>query len=496
MTGIIEAAAVAAVCAAVGHSKADAERQETRVALEIYDRIFHGSLMASSAEKATYIASTLPDDCNMYAASSIQIVERYQKDRRRHFMFFSSGREPPDGDIRTRVLEEMKRWLITVSDNTTTTADVCARMEYCSQFMLYPSVFDTKNDMSFLETLAHVCKQLELLYKQTLAKQRTGADQLEQVSSLGRDIVHATLPVLIYALPSETAIPIRRFNTVEPLDLGVLLGTAAAPADPDTPAAGAARALNRETDVGRVLQALLSARHVRCLHTTEEAPAQGAVSSTSAVAGDVPLHEVLEEVRARWAAEGLGEDSGLLKVFCDPALRDVRGAYLDLCFHLDRAFFFLAALRPYHQLVGMAGDVVLCWFRQNLGHLLQELDKAFVQVHQARLEVMRRAKRHLQQVAKDMARADAGDVRWMTGLRHVDEVRLNPLHKAIAAKIADTREATARIREVELQREAQLQLNGLAATMTSNNFQARCSFVADVRQLASQAGMQCQELQG
>mmetsp|Transcript_68604 Transcript_68604/g.221659 ORF Transcript_68604/g.221659 Transcript_68604/m.221659 type:complete len:201 (+) Transcript_68604:276-878(+) len=173
--------------------------------------------------------------------------------------------------------------------------------------------------------------------------------------------------------------------------------------------------------------------------------------------------------------------------------RGGRNAYLDLCWHLDRAVFFLAVLRPYHRLAGMAGDMAMCWLRDSLGHLLQELERALLQLRQSRLEVMRAAKLHLQDVAKRPPKAGTEPFRWMQGLRHVDEVQLDGLHQAAVALCTDARVATTVAREAELSASARRGLRDMAAAFASADFQARCApalrdrLAADLNELAGAA---------
>jgi len=153
----------------------------------------------------------------------------------------------------------------------------------------------------------------------------------------------------------------------------------------------------------------------------------------------------------------------------------VRSAYLDLVTDLDRLVFFVAALRPYHQLASIAGDLAMCWLGKCLSHLIQEIEKLMVQLRQSRLEVMHASNTHLQDVAKrGLHSASSMEVRWMQGLRHINEVQLDDLHKAIAAQCTEILAATTLAREAELRSEARRGLEDVVAAFQSADFQARC----------------------
>lgn len=81
-----------------------------------------------------------------------------EDERKQWFMGFSSSAELV-GDARTRVLEELKQWLLTLDEGApATVASVAARLDYCWQFLLRPGVFETRNERSFLQAMAEVAR--------------------------------------------------------------------------------------------------------------------------------------------------------------------------------------------------------------------------------------------------------------------------------------------------------------------------------------------------
>ncbi|CAL1139654.1 unnamed protein product [Cladocopium goreaui] len=187
------------------------------------------------------------------------------------------------------------------------------------------------------------------------------------------------------------------------------------------------------------------------------------------------------------------EDPGVLDVFRTNSAfaLEARRSFLELCTHLDKFCFFVVALRPYQQLAAAGGDAALCWLRRSLSHLLQELDKSLLQLHQARLALMHVAKKHLQDLAKRIGEAEELQRRWMQSLRHVDELRLDELHKACAASSTEVNALTSAVREVELKAKAKEGLQQIAAAFMNPDFQARCSLAlpdrlaSEMRELAS-----------
>eukprot|EP00439_Symbiodinium_sp_Y106_P052608 s3598_g7.t1 len=152
MTGVLEVAAASAAIAVFARNKHEKERQEARK--KLYKRFFHAELSEESPERATFAGSVAGVDAN--AAAAIRAIERYQKERRHRFMYLSSSAEHV-GDTRTRVLEELKQWLLTMSMDTSRSAETVAnRLDYCWQFLLRAPGFEAQNEISFLATLGEV----------------------------------------------------------------------------------------------------------------------------------------------------------------------------------------------------------------------------------------------------------------------------------------------------------------------------------------------------
>ncbi|CAE7455410.1 scrn3 [Symbiodinium natans] len=455
MTGVIEVAAASAAIAVFARNKHEKERQEERVASELYKRFFNADLCEESPDRATIVGNLVGVDVNAVAA--VRAIERYQKERRHRFMYLSSSAEHV-GDTRTRVLEELKQWLMTLSmDAAISAGTVANRLDYCSQFLLRAPAFEAQNEISFLATLGEVCRHLERLFQQTVSLERTGEAKIGHLLSLGKELVEATKPVLRFSL----------FAPQSALDEA----DAALP-DFDLSTAG-----------GRLVAALLREVHFRRLG---DSPGELEGSTSPG------FPELLEETSRSWLeAPSAGQDSGLLVAFAQEAHVEARKSFLDLCRHLDRFCFFLMALQPYQKVAAAGGDAALCWLRRGLCHLLQELGKALLQLRQARLAVLHASKKHLQELAKQLPKSGKLERRWMQDLRHIDDQRLDELHKILSKGFAEVQSMISAAREVELKSMAKQGLQNIASAFLSADFQARCSLAlpdrlaAEMRELAS-----------
>ncbi|CAE7305950.1 scrn3, partial [Symbiodinium necroappetens] len=66
-----------------------------------------------------------------------------------------------------------------------------------------------------------------------------------------------------------------------------------------------------------------------------------------------------------------------------------------------------------------------------------ELGKALLQLREARLAVVQASKKHLQELAKQLPKTGKLELRWMQDLRHVDDQRLDELHKTLSKGFAE-----------------------------------------------------------
>merc|ERR1712032_1646660 len=182
--------------------------------------------------------------------------------------------------------------------------------------------------------------------------------------------------------------------------------------------------------------------------------------------------------------------SGLLQAFEREKHQELRSSYLDLVCQLDRLAFFMGVLQPYHRLACSAGDIAMCRLNESLSHLLQEVEDALVQQRQARHEVMRGAKRHLQALGGRFPGVAPHEVRWMQGLRHVDETHLDQLYCALISVCTELRIATSGTRAFELQAAARQGLCDVFTAFNSPNFQSRCALalpeglIKEIRQMS------------
>eukprot|EP00408_Alexandrium_pacificum_P001161 CAMPEP_0171228186 /NCGR_PEP_ID=MMETSP0790-20130122/38236_1 /TAXON_ID=2925 /ORGANISM="Alexandrium catenella, Strain OF101" /LENGTH=162 /DNA_ID=CAMNT_0011694329 /DNA_START=53 /DNA_END=538 /DNA_ORIENTATION=+ len=162
MTLVFEAAAAVAFGSALLSRNNARLLQEENAARDLYKQFFgNQDLLEQSDGKVTERATGLPAELHAQAAKSIRIIEEYQKTRGGWGKMFGADGA---GDARSRILEELKQWLLTVTEGVDA-ASVATRLDYCSQFLLRPSVFQASNEQSFLGTLAQVCAQLEGLLR-------------------------------------------------------------------------------------------------------------------------------------------------------------------------------------------------------------------------------------------------------------------------------------------------------------------------------------------
>jgi len=492
MTVVIEAAVVPAVVGALGSwKKYEKKKLEERATVELYERFFHADLFEIAPDRITVHGSTLTPGVDPHVAACVRVIEQYQKERKSWFMGLSSTKEHV-GDMRTRILEEMKQWLMTVSNGKPSEVDVLTRLEYCRQVLLRPAIYEGSNVNTFLSTLAQVCKQLEGLHSRIVGERRNGAEKIGRLVSLGRDIVCATLPVLVFALGDSSDLPTASATKGPPesVEVAKLLE------------AGQEQS-GSSTDIRRTLWALLGTDHFCRLvagksegdsedNVREAVPVGGREDRGNVATNALEFSRVLEDMRQRWetSTDTSLKGSGLLPAFQGPRYQELRGSYLDLVFQLDRLAFFMGVLQPYHRLACSAGDIAMCRLYESLSHLLQEIEDALVQQRQARHEVMRGAKRHLQVLGARFPGVAPHEVHWMQGLRHIDDPHLDELYCALISVCTELRVASSGTRAFELQAAARQGLRDVFTAFNSPNFQSRCALalpeglIKEIRQMA------------
>ena len=204
MTGVLEVGGAAIAIAAFARSRHEKEQQEARVATELYRRFFNAELLDHAPERVSTAEPGSGLDVNAVAA--IRTIERYQKERKHWFLGLSSSAEHV-GDTRTRVLEEMKQWFLTVSVDSLPAANISRRLDYCWQFLLRASAFESQNEVSFLATLGEVCRHLERLYQQTVSNETTGEAKIASLADKARELLEVSMPVLMFALSAPKLAP-------------------------------------------------------------------------------------------------------------------------------------------------------------------------------------------------------------------------------------------------------------------------------------------------
>merc|ERR1712194_116228 len=225
--------------------------------------------------------------------------------------------------------------------------------------------------------------------------------------------------------------------------------------------------------------------HFRKLSASdEEAARSGAVPPVA----DVFRSEV-DGIRTRWQQKDLSPTTcGLMPVFCEHRFQDARTAYVTLCDCLDR-IVSLVALRPYHQLSAAGGDLASVKLRKQLAHWLQELERAVMELRQARLQLTNVAKQRLQDLAKISATLSSAseDYRWMQCLRYMDTADADASFQDIVTKCAEIRSTLTSERAFELQQITKKELTSLADQYSRPEFQARLQRLPDAVQSDMQA---------
>mmetsp|Transcript_90 Transcript_90/g.243 ORF Transcript_90/g.243 Transcript_90/m.243 type:complete len:485 (+) Transcript_90:86-1540(+) len=455
MTGIeVAAVVIAAGVGAVGHSRRERGINEEREVVALYRKHFNANFLEVSPDRPSVLADTLPSGLDAYAATCIRMIEVYQTNRKANFMGMSRTTDYV-GDMRTRILEDMKKWLLTLSgESLQDVGTISLRLEYCRQLLLRPTLFEGSNENSFKKTLAQVCKQLESLLQQAASGQRSAEGKLSKLLNLGREMCEVTIQGLVYAVTASAPSSPQQWLT--------LLRSAEKSESSTTTVAGA---VDWASDVGQLLRALLTAPAVRELLATEAA--------SDAPSGAKGLQEELTAVRERWLSTGaLGPDTGLLAAFRHEDQVATRRSYLELMENLERLAFFLRVLKPYHVIASTAGDLGLCRLYRSLRHLLQELENALLLTRQSRIDLMRGVKLQLRHAAK-LSRCGKAEERWIASLRHIDEQRFDQLHKEMAIASAEVLKAASFASAAQLQVQARQGLQDIAEAFNSVEFQAR-----------------------
>jgi hypothetical protein len=479
MTGIevVAIAAVPACSALVYNAVWNGSNKEESMALEVYRKMFKSDHLLNAAEDFTPIADDLPSGIDPRAADCIRSIERYQKGVKKSI--FGSW-----GTIQTKILEEMKQWLCSVSDTSIQARDVTLRLEYFRQVLLR---FTTNRTLltsvgggsrTFLQTIGEVCRLLENLLQHAVSNERNMATKLELVLGMGRELLDKSLPLVIYALPSDGAVrgllnanPQQGRAIPEPMTTESIL-SAVAQAKVDS-AAGKTGGAGWGTDVGVMLLALLSEAHFRALGLSDdEALESNGVRNHSNQEG---ILSIVKDTRSRWVEDIIdAKSSGLHPAFCSSEHRETREFYTHLIEQVDRVAFFLFAVRPYHRLSSAAGDLAMCHLHAGLGHLLHELEKALVQLRQARLETMRAAKRRLEDLASHYSSGVTNtELRWMQGLRYIQETEMDKLHRGLISQCMEVRASASIARASELESVARRGIGDVSKLFNSADFRAR-----------------------
>lgn len=442
MTGIEVAIVGGMVMGGLGwKSKKIDEAQAKDDASELYEQFFHRTFRQTDG-KASFMAATLALGIDSYAQKSIEIIEARQRQLDKKSAIpdvLSSKKEPGDG---TPILEELKEWLAAVSaESIVSVEDIAKRISYCQQILIRQRLFGA----SFASVIAQVSKQLQLLLRDRVANQRTCEKKLDRMLALGREFVAGMLPVLEHSMSSGMPIP-------------------------------------ANSDLGQVLQTLKDTDHFRALGLHAGSP-QDLVTT---IGSSRTITDAIEE---RWGQQRLPDrGTGLHHRFLEPGHGDTRRALLAMARAMDNVAYFLSQLLPFQNLAGLAGDAAMCQLRPSLLHMLQELEAALSRGRQSRLDVMRAAKKELRRAAaasddgqswqagfaKGLGGKQSTDESWQTGLRNVDEARLEELHRELLKACTDMHASGSAARAAELQANARLRLSDIANVLASPELQWHC----------------------
>lgn len=482
MTGVIEVALVAAPIWAWKRSKDQEREEEEREAQELFRRFFPEEAWEALSDTRTAYGKDIPAGVDNHAVQCIRIIERYEQDGTKP-MWTSKA-------TKVRVLEELKRWFLTVNEGCKNVRDIARRLDYCQQYLLRPDIFGSSSKLSFLQTLAETAKHLDDMYKEAAFTEKNGASKLLTIVRLGHELVELLLPVLILTLVGEAGGSKAKSNTKPP---GIASVATLRDELFSASQSGVPTVLDvRRTTVGRLMLALFSTSHAADLCATDDEAllrpgfvGNGAATSSGAdgvSSGDCALApatnleqfaEMFRHTEEEWAREAIPEGSGLLEMFCTPKQKLARLSFLQVCWHLDRVLYFLCTLRPYQRLANGAGDIALCQLHACLGHALHELEASLVELRQARLEIMGCVKRQLQELGRKFTKVTEGEKRWMQRLRHVDERGLDSIHKGIVAECTGMRASFSLSRAVELEASARRGVEQIAQVFFSADYLAR-----------------------
>ncbi|CAD7940483.1 unnamed protein product [Amoebophrya sp. A25] len=170
-------------------------------------------------------------------------------------------------------------------------------------------------------------------------------------------------------------------------------------------------------------------------------------------------------------------ESGLLPKFraLDPEATLSRSALLDFFRKIDNLVYFLSVLQIYNRLSLLGGDPMICFLYASIQHLLHEMEFLLTDAYRLAELLAKKAKSTLQDLAKEPASLREHDMRYMNLLQHLDTEGFKSNHKKLFSLFTELRSLSASERVPQLKLSIQANLEALAHTVSSDNFQTRCA---------------------
>lgn len=347
-----------------------------------------------------------------HLVAALDVLNAYQRDRRAQAPYQLLGgnlrlerRKNFKRDPRTRVVELLKRWLRTQAASTAVSEDEVRSISgLCRDILNHPRLFPSRNNRSFIQTVAEVYDHVQWQLREVLERDRTCAELAFRALSLSRNLISDAISYLLLG-PTD----LRQTDALPSLEVVSLWQSLP---DEGHPLAGRTNpGLQRtmkeawRTRCGSLLAEVL--RTQWCVRLFEGASAvelasladvNAASESTEVppLTGGGECRRSLAEAEAAFA-RGNFRNSGLAGAFRDPAQHEVRQRYIDTIATLyDVVYLFGEVLMRFHSISDGLGDYgmirIAPWLhpvlevlmtkvqslRSNLEQLNEALDQTYV----------------------------------------------------------------------------------------------------------------------
>ena len=136
---------------------------------------------------------------------ALDVINEYQKSRRAR-VFRALGNLGPGwsrsymNDARTRMCELLKSWLrANAVRSSLAEEEVASMVALCRDILLRQDLFPARNPQSFKKTIADVHQHLKWQLEEVLEEDRSSAELVQRLISLGRNLVADTVSYLLLA---------------------------------------------------------------------------------------------------------------------------------------------------------------------------------------------------------------------------------------------------------------------------------------------------------